>query len=247
MISYVYNSHPNNPIIISSDFYNSNISWLDSQEIHNEKLAPEFIKCVLDNALTQFVNLPTRKNNLLDLMFCKNLTSLPDIEYASLLIDSDHEFVKVISDFPNSPSTGYELSECAINFKLSFKKADYVQLQNYLSSVNWFLTFSFINSIQQMWEYFERILWEGIRQFVPLVKSKTNFKISPKFINKLLLKKRKAWYLLKVTKSTNAKIKFKGISNVFVHLKLNYIRINKSIQSVNHIILSLSISLFIQN
>ena len=79
---------------------------------------------------------PREKNNLLDLLFCKNLTSLPVIKNAFPLIDSDHEFVKVILDFPNTPSTRYKTNECANNVKLNFKRADYVKLQNYLFSVN---------------------------------------------------------------------------------------------------------------
>ena len=79
-----------------------------------------------------------------------------------------------------------------------------------------------------MRESFEQILWEGIRQFVLLVKSKNNFRSFPKFIKKILLKKRIAWFDLKITKSKSAKIKFKELA-MCVNLKLNYLRINKLI------------------
>ena len=129
MITNVCNSHPRNPIIISGDFNISNISWEFLYSLRNKKITYEFVKCIQENILTQYVNFPTKKYNLLDLLFCKNLTSLPVIEHASLLINSDHEFVKVILDFPNTPSTGYKTNETANNFKLNFKKADYIKLQ----------------------------------------------------------------------------------------------------------------------
>ena len=61
MITNVCNSHPRNPIIISGDFNISNISWEFPYPLRNKKLAHEFIKCILDNVLTQCVNFPKRK------------------------------------------------------------------------------------------------------------------------------------------------------------------------------------------
>ena len=87
MITNICNSHPNNSIIISGDFDISNVFWEFLYPLSNENFAHEFIKCIPDNTLTQCVTFPREKNNLLDLLFFKNLTSLPVIEHASSLID----------------------------------------------------------------------------------------------------------------------------------------------------------------
>ena len=94
MITNVCNLHPHNAIIISGDWNISNIPWEITYPLLNEKLAHVFCKYILDYTLTQCVNFPTRKNNLLDLMFCKNLTSLPLLNMPLLLLTVIMNFIK---------------------------------------------------------------------------------------------------------------------------------------------------------
>ena len=53
------NFYPQHSIIISGDFNFPNINWNVPCPKSNVKLARDFVTCVLDNALTQYVSFPT--------------------------------------------------------------------------------------------------------------------------------------------------------------------------------------------
>ena len=85
----------------------------------NAKLARDFVTCVLDNAFTQYVSFPTRENNFLDLVLCKNLSCIPDVKLVAPVVKSDHDCIMMTLD---------------IQYKSSFTKA-ITNVQNSISKM----------------------------------------------------------------------------------------------------------------
>jgi Endonuclease-reverse transcriptase len=209
-ISFMCQNYDNHNIIISGDFNFPSIDWEIPCPQQNDKLANEFIDCILSNSLDQIVTFPTRSNNILDLVFCKNFPHLPQAECVIPLVSSDHESIKFTFDVPN---TSYK-SKLKKTNRLNFRKTDFNSLNNFLLNTNWFLLFSQYNNVEEVWGVFIQVLYDGINLFVPVLR--TNYSkhrvIIPKLIKRLINKKNKAWRLFQRTRSVAARNKFLCIS-----------------------------------
>jgi len=68
----------NHPIVIMKDFNYPGINW---STFKTDDIGYKFIKLILDCYLEQHVNMPTRNNNILDLIFTNELEVQNDAEY----------------------------------------------------------------------------------------------------------------------------------------------------------------------
>ena len=113
----------------------------------NAKLARDFVTCVLDNALTQYVSFPTPENNVLDLLLCKNLPSIPDVKLIAPVVKNAHDCIMMTLNMQYKSSFRKGNNECP---KFNFRNANFVGLQNYYQSINWYLAFSHTISTNEL-------------------------------------------------------------------------------------------------
>ena len=71
----------------------------------------------------------------------------------------------------------------------NFKLANYDHIYSYLANINWFLIFSNLANVEDVWNILIVYLNKAISLYVPLVKTKTTHGI-PKYIRRLINKKK---------------------------------------------------------
>ena len=143
----------------------------------------------MSNNLEQIVNFPTRDNNTLDLILCKdennsNMSAsilLPLIyTYHEHIISSLEYITKINSTSPNESNI--------LNY--NYAQADYNSINNFLSNTNWYLYFSDYNRVEYIWSAFMSIVRESIDLYVLRRKASMHKKkFVPNFIRKLITKK----------------------------------------------------------
>ena len=72
-INNMCNSFTNSRLFIFGDFNCPNINWLGQILTANENVDITFLKCLMANNLNQIIDFPTRANNILDLVLCKDV------------------------------------------------------------------------------------------------------------------------------------------------------------------------------
>ena len=70
---------PKNNFIFAGDFNMPQIDWLIPKPLNNDNINISFLNCMVNNGFEQIVNVATRGSNILDLVFCRNLSVLPNI------------------------------------------------------------------------------------------------------------------------------------------------------------------------
>ena len=202
---------PKHNFIFAGDFNMPQIDWLIPKPLNNDNINISFLNCMVNNGFEQIVNVATRGSNILDLVFCRNLSVLPNISLLHPLVNSDHEVVE------------FTLNSLNCNFNIStnyspklirdFRKTNFEGLLNFLMNINWAFEFSSVKSVNERYAVLLKILNISIQLYVPLRVIKNNHKrikfYLPKSIRQLLLKKRKLWQIMKANNTTENKTKFK--------------------------------------
>lgn len=213
-INTICNTYFNHKLIIYGDFNFPSIIWNADTPSSTNDLEIQFIECLLDNNLSQLTNFPTRILNTLDLVITNipnNCTCFPTPN----LISSDHECISLNFNYDFYASTNGTSYQYSRKHICDFKHADFFGLNNYLLSINWFITFSNCTDINCMWNCFLKIFNDATQQFVPLKSvrstSKHHKKYVPHYIRKLIQKKNKLWKLYKHTNCLAYKRKHKSL------------------------------------
>ena len=137
-LSYMCDYYDKYSVIICGDFNFPNINWKILCPIVNDIATCKFLECVLDIGLIQVIDFKTRKENILDLVLCKTVSTLPFAKAVAPLVKSDHECIKFVMDiYHNEQQNLFEVTSM-----YNFKKANWVKMLNKLSNINWFLLFS---------------------------------------------------------------------------------------------------------
>ena len=88
--SEINKASQSNKVCIVGDINYPNIDW--TYQIGDNE-SDEFLEVVLDNFLIQYVNSPTRGNNILDLVFSNKDNIISNVEISSELGNSDHKSI----------------------------------------------------------------------------------------------------------------------------------------------------------
>ena len=117
------------------------MSWSQPGDCFNSRVFCPFVESLF---LQQYVNLPTRKNNILDLVFC-NSELIDSIDICKTFT-SDHCLLTVNTSVPvcfskyhiivNPPSSIFEM--------LNFKRCNWLTLQCALRDIDWGALFSLV-------------------------------------------------------------------------------------------------------
>ena len=175
-----------------------------------------FLNCVLKNNLTQTVLLPTRGNNILDLLFTNVPSRILDITITEPFTPScDHESITFRLHAPVSSN------KTARGQYYNFRRADYDSINAYLESVNWIQHFNQANdNVHSFWDLISKELDYCIQTFVPFSKKNGNKARYPKNIRRLALAKKKTYKRCKT--SINSKSKYLDLSRQYEEAVFQY-------------------------
>ena len=160
------NFKPNLPTIICGDFNYNKINWqtLTASRQLNQN---EFLENMIQLGFKQYVNFPTRLDNILDLVFVNDENLITKIDVTQKLSDHESIVFKILTQKPIMKSKTF----------LDFKLANFEHFKELISRVNWVNIFDFENTnISKAWENFEAKIYEILNICVPMrtIKTKTN-------------------------------------------------------------------------
>jgi len=191
----------NHPCIIAGDFNLPGIDW-NFLSGSNSCLCAPFIDFVQDAGLYQFVTSATRGEHILDIVLSNDPFLVSDC-----WIDIPFGF-----DSPHSKPSDHNTVHFSIHCGLStssdapgdfvyrdYAHADYIGLNNYLSSVDWQALLVNSYDINMYWNNFVYAIDSAVAMFVPLKYTKSlsikQRRKYPYFIRQLFRKRHAAWRL----------------------------------------------------
>ena len=203
-------AHPCDRKIVIGDFNFPGIDW-----VHNFSPVPlesEFLNAMYDNFLLQHVCTATRARygqipHVLDLVLT-NYPFVDDIDYCAPLGKSDHCVLNI------KLAVDHKLQSLP---KYNYSKGNYVELNKYLTSVDWNQKMSNRDNIENLWHVFKSVLIEGVRKYIPLVKDFNKNKkwkrpLSPE-IRQFIAEKHSLWKKYIQSKDPDVYKKYKKIRN----------------------------------
>ena len=99
------------------------------------------------NNLNQIIDFPTKANNILDLVLCKDVFNSTNASVISPLIRIDHEHLKVTFEYITNLNNTTKISK---QKNYCFSQANFNSINNYLSNINWYLLFSDCNDVEDL-------------------------------------------------------------------------------------------------
>ena len=149
-----------NNVWLGGDFNVTNIDWSDvmcSPNSSKTKLADKLIEATNDHSLAQIVDLPTRKENILDLFFTTNpslINRMITVPPLTPSVDHDIVFIDV--------NTGASIPKQTPPTKFLYSKANWDSMRREMS--NYALP---TTSVQEQWNHLERFIKTLIKKFIP--------------------------------------------------------------------------------
>ena len=144
-----------------------------------------FILFLEENNLSQLVTLPTHTSgHTLDFIISSKPENITNIDILHPFTDTcDHNIIKTTLSIKTSHKS-------YIDPKPNFYKADYDQINHYLSLTDWDSVLNTRNTnINEIYNSFLEVVHESIKLYVPIMKTNPSSKL-PKNIRQILSKKR---------------------------------------------------------
>ena len=159
--------------VIFGDFNLPVAKWGDPLTAHRGR---ELYSNLLDSALYQHVNKPTRGSNVLDIILSTNETLVDNVIIGPEFSTSDHRIisfdVKVKAD--NVKSSSEKI--------LDYRRADFNKLRTLLANANWD-EIPTANDVNESWRYFTDVLNQAVKASVPLRSRRPAVNSKPKWWN----------------------------------------------------------------
>jgi hypothetical protein len=193
-------------VLLCGDFNFPNINW---KTLHANGDAKVFLDTTMDCFLHQHIYIPTRNNNILDLVLSTEGVEVTNIAIESPLGTSDHNTVKF-----SIPATSVDQ-----NWKTSYydyRSGQYKKFSKYLKEINWDTLFMEKNA-EQMLESITNILEVGTKKFIP-IRQRSNNRKQPIWFNRKLLRlskrKQSLWKRFRKTNLERDYITYKASLNL---------------------------------
>jgi hypothetical protein len=191
-------------VLIMGDFNFPHINWSNLES--NDKSSEQFLDLIQDCYLTQHVLVPTRGNNILDLVLTSESSMVDTVEVREHFATSDHNVlmwkVQCKTELHESSTVRY-----------AYHKANYNTMNEWLSRVNWSDELKGMDA-NGMWIRFSSIMNEAIELFVPKSgKGKSNVQWMNRKALRARKNKMKMWTKYKESKTYNNWIEYKRVSN----------------------------------
>ena len=151
-LNYCLLSISDYPIVLCGDFNVPNIDW--SVGFHTVSSLPANSLCDLvnDNYLSQLVTVPTRGDNILDLLFSNSPNFITNVQVTDNLPGTDHDAIKFTLSvvLPGK-------SSCK-RLPYNYKRADLSLLSNVMCQVPW-NTMELAGTIESSWMLFKDLFF----------------------------------------------------------------------------------------
>jgi len=179
-------------VVLCGDFNLPGIDWnnIDCYAECNN-MNSRFIDCMQANALSQYVDVCTRGNNILDLVFTNDPFLIYDVHTDVPLSTGDHDKIVFKLYFPSN----VVLNESDKIFT-DFSHVDWQAFNEYFSSVNWSTVYSADDDGDARWAAFSNTLNNAVLQFAETsIKHvrRSAIRSYPAHIRKLISKKKFLW------------------------------------------------------
>ena len=198
----------NTDIILCGDFNVPDVNWEINTPTSSSPLASLLCDITSSAALRQFVDEPTRGNNILDLVFTNMQDRVTNVQVVDGLPGSDHDGVHFnitlkCQRLHKPPRRLY-----------NFKKADFNNFRDILSTIPWDSCF-LEDSVEQSWIKFKDILMTAADQCIPtftLKHNKTKGYISDEVLS-LIKKKRRSYRMAKRSGNQKYQSRYRSLCN----------------------------------
>ena len=155
------------------DFNYPGINW---ETLEADSMSQGFLDLTRDCFLIQHVPVPTRNNNILDLVMTTEANMVENIQVIEHFCNSDHNII--VWDLVLTTHIMDKMHK-----KQCFYKANYVEMRDCLSKINWDEVLQ-NKDVKNMWTAFMAVLNNAIDISVPLTSSsgrnKKNDVVRPK-------------------------------------------------------------------
>lgn len=166
--------------VVVGDLNCAKINW-DANHAVGDPLQEKLYDTVSELGFQQFVEQPTRGDNILDIVLCNDPMLVADVNQSPPFCTSDHNCITFVLNFSqleealnksqtehfyncfNSNSDNLNLV-CA---SYRWAKADWNNMASFLANVNWDLYINRSLNVEECWENFCSVLHFVISQFVP--------------------------------------------------------------------------------
>ncbi len=151
---------PNVPTVLLGDFNYPDINWTRGLASARDGQRT-FLHFTFSAGLDQMVRFPTRKENVLDLVFVTEPNLVQCLEIGPKIENCDHETIvgSFVSQVPNQ--------NAIIEYR-DFWRADYESLQEALLFVRWDELLEGVTDVNVAWNIFLNVLKPLLDRFVPL-------------------------------------------------------------------------------
>ena len=155
-------------------------------------MCENFVNCVVSYGLSQCVQYPTRMENFLDLIFHSQFLEMGVTDVLTPFSTSDH--CKIFSEF----YVDYCTEDALSSLRKNFLKGDYASFNAHMQSYDWNNFLNSNDSVDNMWTKFLHELNACVELYIPSEQINHDDKnskkyIYPKYITKLLIKKKMIW------------------------------------------------------
>ncbi|GMR31134.1 hypothetical protein PMAYCL1PPCAC_01329, partial [Pristionchus mayeri] len=177
------------PTIVTGDFNLPDIDWSIFPTPQPNAVTPpsqSFIDLCNSAKLAQFVQEPTRKENILDLLLCNHPGLISQTAVGPPFEMSDHSTV----EFKFSMSH----SSPAFTLRRDYRNADYDLINSQLANIDWTSAFSKIANVDLMYDLLISVIQKSIDTHVPWTKVSLSHGKLPPHIERLLGKRFQAWH-----------------------------------------------------
>lgn len=186
------------PTVLSGDLNLPHLDW-PSMTGPNDGIYTPFMELVNELGLVQFVDVPTRHTNILDIILSNDAYLVcdwavePPLGFANCISKpSDHNIVS----FKLHCMAANQLNDESILFR-DFENTDFDGLNRYLSTIDWSAVLVTSYDTNTYWKKFMEILNAGIELYVPVRRKKMLSRrvgcLYPYFIRQMLRKRKAAW------------------------------------------------------
>ena len=127
-----------------------------------------------ESSLHQFVQAPTRENNILDLVFATRDDLVSDLSVCNEFSNSDHRAITFNINF--SSKIINKSSEKVPNYK----KANFRKLRSIFETTNWHILEN-DNNVNESWEFFNSVYSKAVHECIPLTKRRSTSHDKPKW------------------------------------------------------------------
>ena len=180
-------------ICLAGDFNFPDIDWrsntvLPGGTLDDQASANMLLKLMSDQLFNQYVLVPTRKNNILDLFLTSNDRLVTSVSSTPTDL-SDHNLIDIMLSFNPLSIEQHKMQTLEFEpnsfYSLDFDRADFEQIKNKLSEVNW-QQLREISTFEEFPVLFTLTLLQICQIFTPTKKAKSG---KPKALNALRRKK----------------------------------------------------------